>query len=1287
MKTRRDAFLRLFVVGATLCAALAPSAHAQVHATAHDVIDREIRLRPMLEQRPDRQTLDGPFRHVENGVPMNVYLVRPDGQPQRTAREAAVAFGPDQDVAFIALNRVVLALHEPMTRGAATDFLARVGAIGPALHIGGRHDLYLAEVRSAQDAYEISAALRELPIVRYAHPDTWGAVEHSQSRTPRAPAARADDATLGMNGPVVRVQRGPTQIDPGDNFNVGTTTQGIPIATVFSVFNDGDETLLVDVPMITGAGYTISPTAPANVAPGGNTNYTITLSGADQGVFNGTVSILSNATNDNPFIFFLTGEVEAPTGPATIRLTRNGAVLSSGSNVNFGTTFEEDPVDIMFAITNTGADELTIGTVTVPNGYSVQTAPASPLAGGTTTNMIIRLDAVVPGDYDGPLSFLNNSSVNPFTLNLTGTVEMLPDPPMLRVQRGDNVIPNNGSDAFPATDVNVAVQRTYTIFNDGGSPLNITGFRTPTGYTAVAMPAPQVSPGDATSVTIQLDAVCGGLFVGDVRFSTDDPDAENFRFTLTGNVEEPAPSGGVDDPNFLNQWHLRNIGQLGSIPGIDIRAPEAWQLTLGEGVTVAIMDDGMQPDHPDYRDNAEELDNFFNRELNIATNFGAHGTSVTGLIVGTANYCGGRGVAPSATGLFTNNFVQSVAESAQSMYDANDMGAAIHSNSWRRSVFHSLPEVMRDAVEDLSVNGRDGLGMLFIFAAGNEFGPIAWNTQFAAMPETVAVGSMNNLSRRSIYSNFGPQLDFVAPSNDLTPNTFGIFTTDVTGVAGYNRVPSSAGGDFTSTFGGTSAATPIASGVAALILGVNPDLHATQVRRIMRHTAREIGIINNDRGYQRLTGFSDSFGYGLIDAGAAVLAASQSITNGGRTWPASPEGLAIANRDSGGVELEWTNPPTNATGEYHRVLLVRHSASTIWRPTDGVDYSGDVGQLVTTGTRILAVDDIDTYTDPDVGLTTNATYAVYTVNPANRYSIPRVIRAAPIEPILIFADDFESDLGWQYEGDWERGAPVLDTADRKELIGGEKITVTNAPMPPTIHGFNAPFVGTNVVATDLAGDYSPGVEHILNSPVIDLTNPALTSASLSFHELLDHQGGGFDIARLQVIDVIEGEVIRTLLTNNQNITYTWREQWHDLRGQLGRTIQLRWTLVADDKYQFSGWHIDAVRVGGSTGGTGPIPPRRPPIVLPGFDIFGPFIPGGIPGSGPLFMQSPNDNANPDLNGDGAVTIEDLVIMLDHFGETRTDPRYNAEADLTGDGRIGVADVVLMLSVIAAERPS
>jgi subtilisin family serine protease len=173
----------------------------------------------------------------------------------------------------------------------------------------------------------------------------------------------------------------------------------------------------------------------------------------------------------------------------------------------------------------------------------------------------------------------------------------------------------------------------------------------------------------------------------------------------------------------------------------------------------------------------------------------------------------------------------------------------------------------------------------------------------ASHPETIAVGASTNFDYRADYSRYGPGLDFVAPSSG---GSLGIYTTDRTGAAGYDA------GDYTSSFGGTSAATPLAAGVAALILSSNPNLTARQVRDIMRNTSDKLDSVSYDAN-----GWSPYYGYGRINAEQAV---SEATSMGALTVTISPQGAIDAG-------AQW-----------------RRSGTTTWRNSDATESGILIGQ-------------------------------------------------------------------------------------------------------------------------------------------------------------------------------------------------------------------------------------------------------------------------------------------------------------------------------------------------------
>jgi uncharacterized repeat protein (TIGR01451 family) len=156
----------------------------------------------------------------------------------------------------------------------------------------------------------------------------------------------------------------------------------------------------------------------------------------------------------------------------------------------------------------------------------------------------------------------------------------------------------------------------------------------------------------------------------------------------------------------------------------------------------------------------------------------------------------------------------------------------------------------------------------------------------ASLPEAIAVGASTDFDFRSDYSQYGSKLDFVAPSDG---GAAGIFTTDRGGTSGYNDGTKD-DPDYTRGFGGTSSATPVASGVAALVLSLNPYLTASDVRALLRDTCDKVGAVNYDAA-----GRNPFYGSGRINAARAVQAtkADLSVSIAASADPATQGDLTI----------------------------------------------------------------------------------------------------------------------------------------------------------------------------------------------------------------------------------------------------------------------------------------------------------------------------------------------------------------------------------------------------------
>jgi hypothetical protein len=225
--------------------------------------------------------------------------------------------------------------------------------------------------------------------------------------------------------------------------------------------------------------------------------------------------------------------------------------------------------------------------------------------------------------------------------------------------------------------------------------------------------------------------------------------------------------------------------------------------------------------------------------------------------------------------IFQDFFLSEDSSIAESFSWPAEQGAAAINNSWgpaggnpviaNDSAFAApLPSIIEDAIEFAAYEGRDGLGTVILFAAGNENEPVD-SDAYVVHPLTIGVSSINDQGIKSAYSDFGETVDVAAPSDGgISP---GITTTDLQGSDGYNAGSSDMDSDYTPNFGGTSSATPTVTGLVGLIISANPELTAEEVREILHESADRVDHLNGD--YDE-AGHSLFYGYGRINAYQAV---------------------------------------------------------------------------------------------------------------------------------------------------------------------------------------------------------------------------------------------------------------------------------------------------------------------------------------------------------------------------------------------------------------------------------
>lgn len=343
---------------------------------------------------------------------------------------------------------------------------------------------------------------------------------------------------------------------------------------------------------------------------------------------------------------------------------------------------------------------------------------------------------------------------------------------------------------------------------------------------------------------------------------------------------------------FPQQWHLKKTTIDGTVVDAHANVEAAWMLSQGEGIRIAVIDDGCDIDHEELAGSGKIV---APRDVTRKTDDPRpgsrdnHGTACSGVACASGQH-GASGVAPKAQ-LIPIRYVSPLGSQAEAdaFVWAASHGADVISCSWgpedgdwsdpsdsvHRQVV-PLPDSTRVAIDWAIANGRNGKGCVITFAAGNGNESVD-NDGYASYSKVIAVAACHAKGKKSAYSDFGNAVWCAFPSNDTVLPIPGIWTTDRSGAAGYNPGQVSRGdavGNYVNDFGGTSSACPGVAGVAALMLSRNPTLRWDEVKDLLK---RSCDRIDAAAGQYNADGHSPFYGYGRVNARRAVELAAPVI--------------------------------------------------------------------------------------------------------------------------------------------------------------------------------------------------------------------------------------------------------------------------------------------------------------------------------------------------------------------------------------------------------------------------
>jgi subtilisin family serine protease len=359
-------------------------------------------------------------------------------------------------------------------------------------------------------------------------------------------------------------------------------------------------------------------------------------------------------------------------------------------------------------------------------------------------------------------------------------------------------------------------------------------------------------------------------------------------------------SGTVNDPYFGSQWHLPKIG-----------APGAWDAARGSGVTIAILDSGIDTGHPDFAGRLLPGYNFVDGNTNVA-DVKDHGTKVAGSAaaamnnaVGVASVAGSSMILPLRVSNSDGTAYLSTISNALTF--AADNGARVVNMSFNGVAGSSS---VLSAADYLRSRG----GLAFVSAGNSNTDPGYANTN-----SIIIVAATDSNDAKASFSNFGDHVHLAAPG-------VGIYTTTW--------------GQSYASASGTSFSAPIAAATAALVMSANPALTNAQVENILFSTALDLGAPGRDI----------YFGYGRVDAAAAVNAALSSVSAADTQAPL----VSFASPLSGSSVSGWVPVDVGASDNIGvtKVELLVDGALVATDTSAPYAFSWDSNQ-VANGTRKL----------------------------------------------------------------------------------------------------------------------------------------------------------------------------------------------------------------------------------------------------------------------------------------------------------------------------------------------
>jgi uncharacterized delta-60 repeat protein len=375
---------------------------------------------------------------------------------------------------------------------------------------------------------------------------------------------RFDQAVfVASSTPIMAVSRGTTPVNNGGTDTVSGAVAGSGTALTYTIANSGGVVLNLTVPVsaptvIANCTATITTQPTGQVGTSSNTTLVVTVTPVSSGAFSCSVSINNDDPANDPYVWTISGTAASAPVPQ-MQVTRGAnPVTNGGTDTVFGAAAGSGSA-LTYTISNSGSAALNL-TVPVPAPTvitnctaTITTQPSGQVGTAANTTMIVTVTPVSSGGFSCSISIDNDDPANdPYIWTMSGTAAAVP--PVMEVTRSATTIPTAGTDALGAIPAGAATTVTYSIANQGGSPLLLTG--TPnlvvvslganvSSAVVTTNPGTPIAAGNATTFVITYTVSAAGVFDFSVSIDNNDPAASPYLWTVSGTGTAPDPEMDV----------------------------------------------------------------------------------------------------------------------------------------------------------------------------------------------------------------------------------------------------------------------------------------------------------------------------------------------------------------------------------------------------------------------------------------------------------------------------------------------------------------------------------------------------------------------------------------------------------------------------------------------------------------------------------------------------------------------------------------------------------------------